>query len=107
MNLWQSFIEAFSAVSDPRDLEDVASPQYKASAWFAFDDTEGLEPNDFVPLEAKLARYALSVLIFATSQDGIVPSSGSWSYGHSRVCEWEGIECEGDEVTKIALRKST
>ena len=98
-DIW-AWIDVLSAISSRSDLEDPSTPQYKAVDFLTYFDSENLDPNTTV-LSDLLQRYVIVVLFFSTAWQG-QPGNG-WSRTDSKVCEWDGVECDNNEVVRLKL----
>ena len=110
----QLYTTILESISDPANLRNPNSPQFKAADWIIFTDPQQLAPNH----PDVRQRYILAVFYFASNVD---PSGDTISWkrcgsesmeceevflSEKHVCDWFGITChENNDVKRISLRK--
>lgn len=94
-------------------FDDQSSPQSKSLEWIVFADSKALQlpsqntTNDMQIKDAKksiIQRWTIALLWFAFSGPEWIMNS-KW-LGNHHECEWFGIECTNNIVTKIMLNSN-
>lgn len=121
-----------SGITSATDLQNTASPQYKAAAWMSNDDERELDIPEAIEEEDSykfVQRYVMAVFYYALGGSGWTRLSGDSFLTGDDVCDWNfglsvyresdqteydyGVSCWDDDaddyddaVTWIFMRKS-
>lgn len=105
----QDILQWAETISDPADLANITSPQFRAAAWVADEDELQAEQDNGHQL---LQRYVLAVYYFSTGGDeweecfrnDACVVGFSWLTGGRSECLWHGVRCTTDgKVQKLLI----
>lgn len=94
-------------VSSPAVIDDLSTPQGKATNWLLFDDQLWLNPGEGTSEQRVIQRYALAVFFFSTGES-VALRGGGWLSGEECGAKpWSGLNCypEKNLVRSLAIGK--
>ena len=103
----QQLSEIAKSVSNQKDLQNSASPQYLAYNWLIDEDTF-FHDADSMPRDLVVQRYVLAVFYYATMGHQNWVNTTNWLQGSECFGNWFGISCNDQgNVRTLKFGKSS